>query len=71
MEQLSGLTHFILDTTGVVSDIFENNLINSGNTGKYFTEISSEAANKQFVLNLLITSWVSLKPAEELITNSR
>ena len=44
------LTHFIRDTNLVVSDTFENDFINIGNIGKYFTESCSEGPNNQFFL---------------------
>ena len=46
------LTHFIQDTILVVSDIFGNNLINTGNIDTYFTESSSVGPNNHFFLNL-------------------
>ena len=38
----------------VVSDSFENKLINIGNLQKYFTESCSEGPNNQLLLNLSI-----------------
>ena len=57
-DTICGLTHFILDTTLVISDSFENNFINIGNIEKYFTESGSEGTNNQLFLNYFIQSWL-------------
>ena len=54
METFS-LTHFLWDTTLVVSDTFGNNFKNTGDIEKYLIECCSEGPNNQ--LNLSIQSW--------------
>ena len=50
------LIHCIWDTTLVVSGIFGNNSINTGNISKYFTESCAQGPNNKFFFNLSIQS---------------
>ena len=51
----------MLDITWVVSDIFEKNFINAGNTDKNITESCPECANNQFSLNSREKKRLSMK----------